>query len=84
MSVCPYVRKLQVTVFKRKTWNLVHSILEALEKNDFFIFSNFEFLRAFLPPFTPKNVENGQKSPKNIKTGHFLQGFRFQDKWLKI
>ena len=67
MYVCPYVRmyvrKLPVTVFERKTWNLVHSILVDLEKNYFFVFSNFEFLRAFLPPFTPKNVEKWPKKP---------------------
>ena len=38
MSVRPYVRKLPVTVFERKTWNLVHSMLEALEKNENFLF----------------------------------------------
>ena len=34
-----------------------------LWKNYVFVFSNFNFLRAFLPPFTPKNVEKWPKKP---------------------
>ena len=80
MSVRPSVRKLPVTVFEQKTWNLVHSILEALEKNEIFIFSNFEFLRAFFTPFYPKKRWKMAKKALKPTDGAFSPALSFQDK----